>query len=86
MHGLPIERLGTASRDKMQEMRQAEQMIDQDIQELSREQLAELATKERALRLSKEEECRRLEEELLQLKKRTEEREDLWLKALSTVG
>lgn len=70
----------------MQEMRQAEQMIDQDIQELSREQLAELATKERALRLSKEEECRRLEEELLQLKKRTEEREDLWLKALSTVG
>lgn len=70
----------------MEEIRQDEQMIDHDIQELSREQLAELATKERALRLSKEEECRRLEEELLQLKRRTEEREDLWLKALSKVG
>lgn len=86
VHGLLIEGFGPSSQDETEETRQDEQTIGDDIRELSWEQLAELVANERSLRLSEEGKRQKLEEELLQLKRRMEEREDLWLKALSKAG
>lgn len=83
IHGRIIDELADCSTSTPERGAKADRMVDDDIKELSWKQLAEMATRERALRLSEEEKRRDLEQEMNRLKGRIEEREDLWLRALS---